>query len=210
VGGLCDLGARDLLQGVDTLALVVESVHQMHVDGIMCDSRGRRIGATLVVGCRVVESLAAWTEEKFVDAPKVLKLSRSCGLSWQEWMLARVDGYSWSLTIALFESTALYETTNIYDKYLHPRHRRGRTFHTKHNTIWLISQENKSAIMKTPFSLVFTTLLLFVLPTFAQFQFFEQMFNQGGQQQQQPQNAASDSSWYKQQYEAGVSLSIRL
>jgi hypothetical protein len=84
VGGLCDLGARDLLQGVDTLALVVESVHQMHVDGIMCDSRGRRIGATLVVGCRVVESLAAWTEEKFVDAPKVLKLSRSCGLSWQE------------------------------------------------------------------------------------------------------------------------------
>lgn len=61
--------------------------------------------------------------------------------------------------------------------------------------------------MKTPLSLLFTTLLLFVLPTFAQFQFFEQMFNQGGQQQQQAQNAASDSSWYKQQYEAGMSLS---
>lgn len=66
VGGLCDLGTGDLLQGVDTLALVVESVHQMHVDGIVCDSRGRRIVATLVVGCWVVESLAAWTEEKFV------------------------------------------------------------------------------------------------------------------------------------------------
>ncbi|CAD0092078.1 unnamed protein product [Aureobasidium vineae] len=57
--------------------------------------------------------------------------------------------------------------------------------------------------MKTPLFLFFTTLLLFVLPTFAQFQFFEQMFNQGGQQNQQPQNAASDSAWYKQQYEAG-------
>ncbi|KAG9235182.1 hypothetical protein BJ875DRAFT_374819 [Amylocarpus encephaloides] len=37
----------------------------------------------------------------------------------------------------------------------------------------------------------------------AQFQFFEQMFN-GGQQQQQrqePQNVPSDSSWYQQNYE---------
>ncbi|KAI4755064.1 hypothetical protein E4T52_10319 [Aureobasidium sp. EXF-3400] len=64
--------------------------------------------------------------------------------------------------------------------------------------------------MKTPLSLVFTTLLLFVLPTFAQFQFFEQMFNQGGQQQQQPRNAASDSSWYKQQYEAEVEDKVEL
>lgn len=39
VGGLCDLGAVDLLQGVDTLALAVESVHQMHLGGIMCGSR---------------------------------------------------------------------------------------------------------------------------------------------------------------------------
>jgi hypothetical protein len=60
--------------------------------------------------------------------------------------------------------------------------------------------------MKTPLSLLFTTFLLFALPAFAQFQFFEQMFNQGGQQQQQAQNAASDSAWYKQQYEAGMSI----
>ncbi|KAI4797022.1 hypothetical protein E4T44_10892 [Aureobasidium sp. EXF-8845] len=56
--------------------------------------------------------------------------------------------------------------------------------------------------MKTPLSLLFSTFLLFALPAFAQFQFFEQMFNQGGQQQQQAQNAPSDSAWYKQQYEA--------
>jgi hypothetical protein len=36
----------------------------------------------------------------------------------------------------------------------------------------------------------------------AQFQFFEQMFN-GQQQQQEPQNVASDSNWYKQVYEQG-------
>ena len=63
MGGLCDLGAVDLLQGVDTLALVVESVHQMHVGGIMCGSRGRGKEGTLVVGCRVIESLAARMEE---------------------------------------------------------------------------------------------------------------------------------------------------
>jgi hypothetical protein len=60
--------------------------------------------------------------------------------------------------------------------------------------------------MKTPLSLLFSTFLLFALPAFAQFQFFEQMFNQGGQQQQQAQNAPSDSAWYKQQYEAGMSI----
>ncbi len=48
---------------------------------------------------------------------------------------------------------------------------------------------------------------LFALSVHAQFQFFEQMF-QGGhqhqhQQEQQPQNVASDSSWYRQNYEAG-------
>ncbi len=42
-----------------------------------------------------------------------------------------------------------------------------------------------------------------VLPVAAQFQFFEQMFNGGGRQQQQPQEAPSDSSWYRQHYEAG-------
>jgi hypothetical protein len=62
------------------------------------------------------------------------------------------------------------------------------------------------ATMKTPLSLLFSTFLLFALPAFAQFQFFEQMFNQGGQQQQQAQNAPSDSAWYKQQYEAGMSI----
>ena len=44
----------------------------------------------------------------------------------------------------------------------------------------------------------------------AQFQFFEQMFNQGGQQQhqqhqqQQQQNVASDSEWYQRTYESGI------
>lgn len=43
----------------------------------------------------------------------------------------------------------------------------------------------------------------------AQFQFFEQMFNQGGQQQQQhrqpeKQNVPSDSEWYQRNHEAGT------
>jgi hypothetical protein len=51
---------------------------------------------------------------------------------------------------------------------------------------------------------LFTTILLLVSSTSAQFNFFEQMF-QGGQQQQrhEPQNTASDSNWYQQNYEAG-------
>ncbi|KEQ86668.1 hypothetical protein M438DRAFT_269796 [Aureobasidium pullulans EXF-150] len=52
----------------------------------------------------------------------------------------------------------------------------------------------------SPLSILFTT-LLFILPALAQFQFFDQMFNQQ-QQQQQPQNAGSDSLWYRQQYDA--------
>lgn len=40
---------------------------------------------------------------------------------------------------------------------------------------------------------------LFAIPAFAQFQFFEHMFN--GHQEQAPQNAGSDSAWYKQNYE---------
>ncbi|KAF2153533.1 long chronological lifespan protein 2 [Myriangium duriaei CBS 260.36] len=45
-------------------------------------------------------------------------------------------------------------------------------------------------------------------PALAQFNFFDQMFGGGGEQHhqghqhQQPQNAASDSAWYKQNYEA--------
>ncbi|THX84617.1 hypothetical protein D6D04_02372 [Aureobasidium pullulans] len=53
----------------------------------------------------------------------------------------------------------------------------------------------------SPLSILFAT-LLFILPALAQFQFFDQMFNQQ-QQQQQPQNAGSDSLWYRQQYDAG-------
>jgi hypothetical protein len=56
---------------------------------------------------------------------------------------------------------------------------------------------------------ILSSALLFCLAT-AQFQFFEQMF-QGGQQQQQrhePQNVASDSSWYQQNYENGTLLLI--
>ncbi|KAL3423158.1 hypothetical protein PVAG01_04905 [Phlyctema vagabunda] len=44
--------------------------------------------------------------------------------------------------------------------------------------------------------------LLLITSAQAQFQFFEQMFNGGHQQQHhQPQNVPSDSSWYQQQYE---------
>jgi len=54
--------------------------------------------------------------------------------------------------------------------------------------------------------LVFLLLGAFATLGTAQFQFFEQMF-QGQQQQQQhqePQNVASDSSWYQQTYESGI------
>lgn len=53
--GFGDLGALDLLQGVDALALVVESVHQMHIDGWMF---------LFVRGCRKksdVWSLVGWS-----------------------------------------------------------------------------------------------------------------------------------------------------
>ncbi|WPH03928.1 Hypothetical protein R9X50_00681100 [Acrodontium crateriforme] len=46
-------------------------------------------------------------------------------------------------------------------------------------------------------------LLILILPAAAQFQFFDHMFNQGGQQQQRgPQQAGSDSVWYQERYEA--------
>jgi hypothetical protein len=63
--------------------------------------------------------------------------------------------------------------------------------------------EQKDATML--FQSLISALLVFILPVSAQFQFFEQMFNQGGhQQQQQPQNAGSDSAWYQQRYEDGM------
>ncbi|OQO13860.1 Long chronological lifespan protein 2 [Cryoendolithus antarcticus] len=51
------------------------------------------------------------------------------------------------------------------------------------------------------FQTLLSALMLLILPAAAQFQFFEQMFNQGGPQQQQPQNAGSDSGAYQQNYE---------
>jgi len=56
----------------------------------------------------------------------------------------------------------------------------------------------------------FALLLLGAFATLgtAQFQFFEQMFQGQHQQQQQqhqePQNVASDSTWYQQTYESGI------
>jgi hypothetical protein len=61
-----------------------------------------------------------------------------------------------------------------------------------------------------------SSFLLIVTSTFAasvsaQFGFFDQMFGGGGhQQQQQPQNVRSDSQWYQQQYEGGMSSPSRL
>jgi hypothetical protein len=40
-----------------------------------------------------------------------------------------------------------------------------------------------------------------------QFGFFDQMFGGQQQQHQEPQNVRSDSAWYQQQYEGGMSLS---
>ncbi|KAE9364215.1 hypothetical protein N431DRAFT_388187 [Stipitochalara longipes BDJ] len=56
--------------------------------------------------------------------------------------------------------------------------------------------------MPRSLTLLSAFLLLFSVAS-AQFQFFEQMF-QGGQQQQrqEPQNVPSDSSWYQQNYDS--------
>lgn len=67
VGGLCDFGAVDLLQGVDTLALAVESVHQMHLGGMMCGIREKGKEAT-VVGCWIVGGVNGGKIRE--DAPK--------------------------------------------------------------------------------------------------------------------------------------------
>lgn len=53
------------------------------------------------------------------------------------------------------------------------------------------------------FLVLLCSILLLAVPAFAQFQFFEQMFNGGGEPQQ-PQNAGSDSVLYRQNYEAGT------
>lgn len=55
--------------------------------------------------------------------------------------------------------------------------------------------------------ILLSVFLLLLSVASAQFQFFEQMF-QGGQQQQrqEPQNVPSDSSWYQQNYDNGISF----
>ena len=49
-------------------------------------------------------------------------------------------------------------------------------------------------------------ILALILPISAQFNFFEQMFGGQGQQQQQAQNAGSDSTWYRHHYQGGTYL----
>jgi len=73
----------------------------------------------------------------------------------------------------------------------------------KHNT-------NSASRSCLKMLLRFALLLLGAFTTLgtAQFQFFEQMFQGQHQQQQQqhqePQNVASDSTWYQQTYESGI------
>lgn len=61
----------------------------------------------------------------------------------------------------------------------------------------------------TPLLRLLLILLTLPLSTLAQFQFFEQMFNNPSQAQQhaqhspQQQNVASDSSWYRRNYDGG-------
>jgi hypothetical protein len=57
------------------------------------------------------------------------------------------------------------------------------------------------------FSLISAVLLL-AAGVNAQFNFFEQMFQGGGQQRQQPQNVASDSTWYQENYNNGIRISL--
>ena len=58
----------------------------------------------------------------------------------------------------------------------------------------------------TRFLTLLNATLFLIAGANAQFQFFEQMFNQGGQQQhhQAPQNVPSDSNWYQENYNAGL------
>lgn len=53
---------------------------------------------------------------------------------------------------------------------------------------------------------ILSVMFIFVGLVSAQFQFFEHLFNQGGQQAQQAQekqNVPSDSSWYQQNWDGG-------
>lgn len=59
-------------------------------------------------------------------------------------------------------------------------------------------------------SLLLSVVALFFGLRVAGFNFFEQMFQGGQQQQQQPvQNAPSDSEWYQKTYEGGAFASWR-
>jgi hypothetical protein len=60
--------------------------------------------------------------------------------------------------------------------------------------------------MHSFFSLL-SSFLLLVAGADAQFGFFEQMFQGHHEQQQAPQNVPSDSSWYQQNYDNGLSSS---
>jgi hypothetical protein len=53
---------------------------------------------------------------------------------------------------------------------------------------------------------IIVAMLAMAMGSNAQFQFFEQMFQGQQQQHQQPQNGPSDSNWYRQQYENGLTL----
>lgn len=52
-----------------------------------------------------------------------------------------------------------------------------------------------------------SSLLLFLSAANAQFAFFDQMFQQQGQRHE-PQNVASDSSWYQQNYDNGIVVQL--
>ena len=82
----------------------------------------------------------------------------------------------------------------------------------RYHTAAFERQDTQQSIMMIGPHSIFTMLLLAILSlttlATAQFQFFEHMFN-GDQhgQQQQPQNTGSDSVWYQQNYERGLSVS---
>lgn len=53
--------------------------------------------------------------------------------------------------------------------------------------------------------ILLTSIMMLAIPCLAQFNFnFGNMFNQ--QQQQEPQNMASDSDWYRSNYDNGTTL----
>jgi hypothetical protein len=81
----------------------------------------------------------------------------------------------------------------------------------RNNTLRIVYRDSTKQHKATMlFQSLLSALLVFISPVSAQFQFFEQMFNQGGQQQQQqPQNAGSDSAWYQQRYEDGMNSQLQ-